>query len=133
MDDIPRRGKEIMSKEYLDHLVNKHGDKVYARYNAPKGLDTVYIGRGSVFGNPFKTGESKTLQDRMDNCMRFRRYLTAKINIDPRFREEVKNLLGQTLVCFCSNGTRSLDDGARYCHGHILVAATTYLNSVDGG
>lgn len=122
-----------MSKEYLDQLVNEYGNMVYARYNAPKNLDTVYIGRGSIFGNPFKTNDSKTLQDRMNNCISFRHYLIAKIETDGYFRQEVKKLHGRVLVCFCSNGTRSLDDGARYCHGHVLAAGASYLNSIDGG
>lgn len=121
-----------MSAEYLDGLVAKHGRQVYSIYNAPKGIDVVYVGRGTIFGNPFKTLQNKTLESRMDNCISYRQYAVDRIENDAEFKEAVRKLYGKTLTCYCSNGTTSIEDGAKYCHGHILVAATIYLHTLNG-
>ena len=95
-------------------------------------MDVTYVGRGTILGNPFKTLSNKTLESRMDNCLSYRQYASDRIKTDERFREAVINLYGKTLTCYCSNGTTSIEDGAKYCHAHILVAATNYLHTLNG-
>ena len=56
-----------MSAEYLDKLMAEHGTQVYSIYNVPKDIKAVYVGRGTILGNPFKTLANKTLESRMDN------------------------------------------------------------------
>lgn len=53
-----------------------------------------------------------------------------RIKEDYDFRNQVIKLYNKNLVCFCSNGTNSLDTGARYCHSHILKAMSDYLNKI---
>lgn len=118
-----------MRDEYLDNLVHTYGTRVFAKFNAPPDIDTVYIGRGSLFGNPFKTAANKTEQSRIDNCLKFREYLNRKIKILPDFALAVSKLHNKTVVCYCSNGTTSVETGARYCHGHILLSAAHHLNN----
>ena len=116
--------------EYLDRLVSDYGHRVFARYNANDPFNDVYIGRPSILGNPFMTTDSKTLQDRIDNCIKFKFYLhdIIKNNSNPVLISAVKALKGKNVVCWCSNGTTHVSEGARYCHGHVLLSACDYLN-----
>ena len=119
--------------EYLDSLVSTYGHRVFAKYNAKDVNDVVYIGRPSILGNPFMTMNNKTLQDRISNCIKFKLYLhdIIKTNSNPELITAVKELKGKNVVCWCSNGTSHIRDGARYCHGHIVLSACDYLNG-DG-
>ena len=118
----------IMSKEnisYLDNMLALYGNRVFSIRNAP--ADAVYIGRGrgSIFGNPFPM---HCEADREKVCIEYRKWLADKIKKDPWFREQVKNLKDKKVACFCSNGKRLRKEGARWCHGHILLACAEYLN-----
>lgn len=119
--------------EYLDGLVSVYGDRVFAKYNAKNPELDVYIGRPSILGNPFMVNDSKSLQDRIDSCIKFKLYLHAviKTNSNPPLISAVKALKGKNVVCWCSNGTSNLTEGARYCHGHILLSACDYLNGEE--
>ena len=118
--------------EYLDSVVAKHGHRVFAMYNAKVSDTNVYIGRGrgSIMGNPFATNDSKTLQDRIDNCIAYRNHMfqVVRTNSDPQLIQAIKDLKGKNVICFCSNGTDSVSKGARYCHGHIILNICEYLN-----
>ena len=74
--------------------------------------------------------DSKTLKDRIDNCIKFKFYLheIIKTNSNPSLISAVRALKGKNVVCWCSNGTTSTSEGARYCHGFILLSACDYLN-----
>ena len=68
----------------------------------------VYIGRPSVFGNPYsveKFGRSGCIE-------MYRAYATMKMSLDMSFRKEVKSLRGKTLGCWCA---------PKACHGDVLV------------
>lgn len=102
----------------------KYGQQVFSLKNAPS--DAIYIGRGKnfVFGNPFPmTGE----EDRARVCIEYRKWLGDKVKHDKDFAEKVKSLHGKNVKCFCSNGTQTQDQGARWCHGHILLSCAEYL------
>lgn len=66
-------------------------------------------------------------EERMRVCLAYRAYCAKRIAEDKTFAKAVKALYGKKVVCFCSNGTRSKKDGARFCHGHVLQAAAKYL------
>ena len=100
--------------DYLESILNQYGQYVFGKWCAPK--DGIYIGRGSQFGNPFPM---KSEADRVKVCLQYHNYLREKVK-DPEFRQAVKALKGKNVVCFCSNGTCSRKEGARYCHGHVL-------------
>ena len=114
-----------MNTQYLDEVLKKYGNNVYSIRNAPD--DSIYIGRGkhSQFGNPFPMNGEAT---RAQVCMDFRKWLFQKIQTDHEFANQVKQLHGHTLKYFCSNGTKSRELGAKWCHGHILLACADYLN-----
>ena len=116
--------KHMEDTQYLDDVMHKYGHHVFAIANAPK--NAIYIGRGknSIFGNPYPmTGE----QSREQVCLDYRKWLMNKIQTDENFAEQVKNLHGKNLKCFCSNGTNSRQKGAKWCHGHILLSCADYL------
>lgn len=118
-----------MQNKYLDELLAKHGHLVWNKWNAPE--DSAYIGRGSLYGNPIRLTNPKDLQERIEVILEFQRYLTRRLQEDPIFAGAVKSLKGRDLKCYCSNGKSSLDEGARYCHGLILLHAADLLHLHD--
>ncbi len=68
--------------------------------------DAVYIGRPSIFGNPYIVGIDGS---RTEVIEKYRRYLALNTSL----REEViKQLKGKDLVCWCS---------PKQCHGDVLI------------
>ena len=70
----------------------------------PKECNDIYIGRGSKWGNPFKIGEHG---NREQVIKLYEEYLN-----NSRLLEDLKQLKGKNLVCFCS---------PKSCHGDILL------------
>jgi len=81
------------------HIKNKKG--------AP---DEVYIGRGSVYGNPFKIDDQ---HDRLMVVQEYKKYFWQRINTDKAFYDAVMRLKDKTLVCFCAPLS---------CHGDVIKA-----------
>lgn len=82
----------------------------------------VYIGRPSVFGNPFshlKYSRAHTMVSSREQAIALHEsYMLSKADTNPEFRAQVRSLYGKTLVCFCA----PLD-----CHGWNLLALATKL------
>lgn len=78
-------------------VLNKH------KCGVPKG--SIYIGRGSIWGNPFRIG---TDGDRADVIRKYEEYIRAR----PTLLSMVKELKAKDLVCFCA---------PQACHGDVLV------------
>ena len=70
---------------------------------------TVFIGRPSIFGNPFLIGPDG---DRSEVIRKYAAWFHAKLKGDPSFRNAVHALKGKALGCFC----RPLP-----CHGDVIV------------
>jgi hypothetical protein len=68
--------------------------------------DSVYIGRGSPWGNRYKIGEHG---DRAEVIRKFRKYAEAVILEYPDWLEP---LVGKDLVCYCA---------PLACHGDVLI------------
>lgn len=68
----------------------------------------VYIGRGSIFGNPYEVGVDGDRDEVLDKYTKWFNFLLR----DPLFVTELKNLQGKTLGCFCKPDK---------CHGDIIV------------
>ena len=81
----------------MTEVVNKR-DRLY----------DVYIGRGSIWGNPFtveKYGRNGCI-DKYEN------YIRDKLRNNPELWQELQKLEGKVLGCFCK---------PKRCHGDILV------------
>jgi len=83
-----------------------------------KNLDKydVYIGRPSLFGNPYVIG---THGKRKEVIEKYRSYFNHRIEKDPIFKEAVLKLKDKKLGCFCS---------PQICHGDIIAE---YLNNLQ--
>lgn len=80
--------------------------------NLYKEPHTVYIGRGSKWGNPFVIGKNG---DREAVIALYRKYLWQKIKST---RDDFQNIQGQTLGCFCK---------PQACHGDVIVQAMNWI------
>lgn len=82
----------------IPRVLNKHS------HGIPK--DSVYIGRGSKWGNPFKIGVDG---DRREVIEKFEKWFIE----DPaRVRDAKIELRGRNLVCYCA---------PQKCHGDFLI------------
>jgi len=70
----------------------------------------VYIGRPSIFGNPFEVGEDGT---REEVLAKFKQYFLTRLAQDSTFHQAVEALRGKRLVCWCV---------PLPCHGQIIAA-----------
>lgn len=75
----------------------------------------VYIGRPSIFGNPYKIGQDG---DRNEVVGKYRTWFMKRLQ-DPRFRLVVEELRGKSLGCHCH---------PLPCHGDVIVE---YLNGAQ--
>ena len=114
----------------LDELMLAVGDRVYAKYNRQIDDNNIYIGRGSIFGNPFKINTGDRFNDRIKNCISYANYIIGCIddNSKPELISSIKNLSGKNVVCFCATGKNVVSDTNRYCHGHVILSISEYLN-----
>lgn len=67
----------------------------------------VYIGRGSIFGNPYEIGRDGTREEVIE---RYRVWFNFLVR-DPIFVEHLKKLKNKKLGCFCS---------PMLCHGDVI-------------
>ena len=65
----------------------------------------VYIGRPSLWGNPFQIGRDGT---RAEVIAKYRSYILGK----PELLQQLEGLRGKTLACWCK---------PQACHGDVLV------------
>lgn len=90
----------------MTEVVNKR-DRLY----------DVYIGRGSIWGNPFtveKYGRNGCI-DKYEN------YIRDKLRNNPEMWQELQKLEGKVLGCFCK---------PKRCHGDILVKILEEIKTV---
>jgi hypothetical protein len=76
--------------------------------NQSKSLYDVYIGRGSIFGNPYEIGIDGT---RAEVLERYKKWFDFMIR-DAIFLRELDQLEGKVLGCFCK---------PELCHGDIIA------------
>ena len=77
----------------------------------------VYIGRGSLWGNPFKIGADGTREEVIE---KFRLYLWEQIKAGKISKEQLVELEGKRLGCFCA---------PQACHGDIIVKAIKWAKN----
>ena len=117
----------MLDRNKLDRLLSEYGRLVCNKWNAPE--DAVYIGRGSLYRNPIPLSNPKDEDERVECIDQFLAYLISRLKSDAVFAGAVMSLRSKDLKCFCSNGKCSKADGARYCHGHVLLKAAELLHS----
>lgn len=66
---------------------------------------SVYIGRGSIWGNPFHIGADGTREEVIE---KYKIYILKK----PELLSQLHTLEGHTLGCFCKPSP---------CHGDVLI------------
>ncbi len=84
---------------------------VVNKYKAP--FD-VYIGRGSMWGNPYPITNTS---DRATVIAKYRIYLNGQLNHGDVTIADLQALNGKTLGCFCK---------PQPCHGDIIVKAVAW-------
>ena len=94
-------------------VLNKHKSGI------PEGA--VYIGRGSMWGNPFThlkgTAARYVVKDRDEACDRHKEWLKDQIRSGEVSLEQLAGLHNKQLVCFCA---------PLRCHGDTLVQAAAW-------
>jgi hypothetical protein len=76
----------------------------------------IYIGRPSIFGNPYSIGKDGTRKEVIE---KYRIYFYNKILLDKNFYRAICKLKGKILGCWCK---------PEDCHGDIIA---TYLDKND--
>ena len=74
----------------------------------------VYIGRGSLWGNPFTIGEDG---DRGEVIQKYKKYIWDKVKAGHITYNQIVALNGMKLGCFCK---------PKPCHGDIIVSLVKY-------
>ena len=80
--------------------------KVYNKRDGAIPDGAVYIGRGSLYSNPYKIGEDG---DRDEVCDKFEDLVMRDY---VRYHRIVRDLIGRDLVCFCA---------PLRCHGDTIL------------
>jgi len=86
--------------------------------NIKKEKYDVYIGRGSIFGNPYthlpieKTKAGVQVKNRNEAIEKYREYFYDKIELEPEFLDEVLRLKDKVLGCYCA---------PKACHGNVIA------------
>jgi hypothetical protein len=75
--------------------------------NKYKGGFDVYIGRGSIWGNPFRLADTKDDDERARVIEQYEQHLLSQ----PALMAQLSTLLGKRLGCFCA---------PKPCHGDVL-------------
>jgi hypothetical protein len=75
----------------------------------------IYIGRGSVWGNPYKIGIDG---DRQEVIKKYRRHLWSNLSAGKISVEEILSLSGKRLGCYCK---------PKYCHGDVIISAFKWV------
>lgn len=86
----------------------------------------VYIGRGSVWGNPFShLPETKALfkvDTRDEAVVSYKDYLWHQMEEGFITRDMLRSLNGKRLGCFCK---------PQSCHGDVIVKAVEWIMRID--
>lgn len=80
--------------------------KVYNKYANDIPHNAVYIGRPSIWGNPFVIGKDG---DRDEVIAKYKQWISNQPQLINRAKQELR---GKSLICYCS---------PKPCHGDILL------------
>jgi hypothetical protein len=102
-----------MERHVKDHSRNEAQDVTTVVNKRTSSEYDVFIGRPSLFGNPFIIGRDGS---RKEVVQKYKIYLYERVRSDKEFKREVEKLRGKRLGCFCC---------PKLCHGDVIVE---YLN-----
>ena len=93
-----------------------------------KGSYDVYIGRPSIFGNPFYFNPLVKYKygTRAEVVFKHFVYFHKRLISDPGFKREVLALKGRKLGCYCHDWD-GIGENPMYCHGDNIA---DYLNNL---
>ena len=80
--------------------------------------NTVYVGRGSKWGNPFPVGKQFTIEESLKN---YKVYILGHIQVKKDL--DIEEIRGKNLACWCS-----LDEP---CHADVLLKLANKENQDD--
>jgi hypothetical protein len=86
--------------------------------NIKKQKCEVYIGRPSIFGNPYSIGQHGT---RAEVIEKFKRYFYDRLKTDEEFYNAILKLKGKKLGCFCVKFPIDYIREDKECHGEIIL------------
>jgi hypothetical protein len=78
---------------------------------APKGTFK-YVGRPSLFGNPFNLVDASSATERQSVIDSFAQYFHDRVESDQEFKQAVLSLKGSDLGCWCA---------PKPCHADVLL------------
>ena len=108
---------ELREKEIPTRIINLKITKVSNKDNGDSY--DVYIGRGTIWGNPYQMGKEGT---RDEVIAKFAYDFEKRfLKLPEKFDENIEKLRGKTLGCHCKPAA---------CHGDVIA---NYLNSQDDG
>lgn len=108
---------ELQKKKIPTRVINLKITKV-SNKDAGDSYD-VYIGRGTLWGNPYQMGKEGT---RDEVIAKFAYDFEKRfLKLPEKFDENIEKLRGKTLGCHCKPAA---------CHGDVIA---NYLNSQDDG
>jgi len=87
-------------------ILNKNRDEI-------PSSGAVYIGRPSIWGNPFVIGKDGTRREVIE---KYRKYVMANKQLSDKIKHD---LSGKDLVCWCS---------PKPCHGDVLLELANSKN-----
>lgn len=110
--------------------------KVHNKHTLVEPLsNSIYIGRGSIFGNPYthknldETMAKYQVSSRKIAIESYREYMEEMYKTNPEYRKEIDNLVKMNkegkdinLICFCK---------PKSCHGDILKEFIETLSQND--
>lgn len=79
-------------------------------------LNAIYIGRPSIWGNPFKIGRDGTREEVIE---KYRRWIANQ----PALLARLHELKGHDLICYCA---------PLPCHGEVLLALANASQNPKG-
>lgn len=108
--------------------------KIHNKHTLTEPLpNSIYIGRGSIFGNPYthrnlnETIAKYQVSSRRIAIESYREYMEEMYQTNPKFKTEIDNLVEMNkegkdinLICFCK---------PKSCHGDILKEFIEHLSS----
>ena len=97
--------KQMNHNQLMFHFSKKNKNNITKVVHCKKEKHDVYIGRGSIWGNPFHIGKDGT---RNEVISKYKKYILG----DKSLMKELPNLQGKTLGCWCK---------PKSCHGDVLV------------